>query len=38
LEYEIAINESELELIDYYLGKSEENIYSFVEAMGQYEA
>lgn len=38
LEYEIAINESELELIDYYLGKAQGNIYSFVEAMGQYEA
>ena len=32
LEYEIEINDSELELLDYYLGKTEGNIYSTAEA------
>jgi hypothetical protein len=37
LEYEIEINDSELEVIDYYLGKIEDDVYAYVEAMGKYQ-
>ena len=34
LEYEIEINDSELELLEYYMGKAEGNIYKTAEAFG----
>ena len=34
LEFEIEINDSELELLEYYLGKTEGNIYKTAEAFG----
>ena len=34
LEYEIEINDSELELLEYYMGKTEGNIYKTAEAFG----
>ena len=36
LEYKLDINEKELEIIDYYLGKIEDDLYACVEAMSQY--
>ena len=36
LEYELEINEKELEIVDYYLGKMGVDLYSYIEAMGQY--
>jgi hypothetical protein len=37
LTYEIEINESELEVIDYFLGKMSDDVYSYVEAMSKYQ-
>ena len=36
LEYKVDINEKELEIVDYYLGKMEDDLYAYMEAMSQY--